>query len=77
MSWDPTIPAESASLRSPVGPVMSLRTFPQSDQVGGEYLDIHGWWSGLDVVGTPTVVAAVDLRAGWFVGLCGRLRDMG
>ena len=62
--WDPTIPAESASLRGPVGPVMPLRTFPLSDQVGGECMDIHGGWSGADVAGTPTVVAAVDLRAG-------------
>ena len=62
--WDPTIPAESASLRGPIGPVMPLRTFPQSDQVGGECMDIHGGWSGPDVVGTPPVVAAVDLRAG-------------
>ena len=63
MMWDPTIPAESASLRGPVGPVMPLRTFPLSDQVGGECMDIHGGWSGPDVAGTPTVVAAVDLRA--------------
>ena len=43
---------------------MPLRTFPQADQVGGERMDIHGKWSGPDVVGTSTVVAAVDLRAG-------------
>ena len=62
--WDPTIPAESASLRGPVGPVMSLRTFFLSDQIGGECMDLHGRRSGPDVVETPAMVAAVDLRAG-------------
>ena len=62
--WDPTIPAESASLRGPIGPVMSLRTFPLSDQIVGECMDIHGGWSGPDVAETPAVVAAVDLRVG-------------
>ena len=59
--WDPTIPA---SLRGPVGPVLPLRTFPQSDQVGGECMDMHGGWSGPNVARTPAAVAAVDLQAG-------------
>ena len=62
--WDPTIPAESASLRGPGGPVMLLRTFPQSDQGGGECMDMHGGWPGLNVAGTLTALAVVNLRAG-------------
>ena len=46
------------------GPVMSMRTFPQSHQGGGECMDMHGGWSGSDVAGTPTAVTVVDLRAG-------------
>ena len=49
--WDPTILAESASLRGPGGPVMPMRTFPQSDQGGGECMDMHGGWSGPNVAG--------------------------
>ena len=46
------------------GPVMPMRTFPQSHQGGGECIDMHGGMSGSNIVGTPTAVAVVDLRAG-------------
>ena len=60
---DQTVPAESASLRGPVGPTMTLGTLPLSDEIGGESMTIHGGWSGPDVAGTPAVVAAMSLRA--------------
>ena len=79
VKWDPTIPAASANLRGPGGPVMLLRTFPRSDQGGGECMDMHGAWSGPNVVGTPTAVVVVDLREGSTVTdvSCGRLRGLG
>ena len=62
---DQTVPAESASLRGPVGPTMTLGMLPLSDEIGGESMTIHGGWSGPDVGGTPAVVAEMGLRAGY------------
>ena len=61
VTWDPTIPAESASLRGPVDSTMTLGTLALCDEIGGESMTIHGGWSGPDVAGTPAVVAALGL----------------
>ena len=46
------------------GPVMPVKMLPLSPHGGGECMDRHDEWSGSDVVGTPSSVAVVDLRAG-------------
>ena len=55
--------------------VTPMRIFPQSHQDGGECMDMHGGWSGVNVAGTPTAVAMVDLRAGYPVSNVGRIRE--
>ena len=62
---DPTVPAESASMRGPLGPTMTLGTLPLSDEIGEESMTMHGGWSGPDVAGTPAVVAEMGLMAGF------------
>ena len=52
------------TLSDTTGPVMSVTTLPLSPHGGGECMDIHGGWSGSNVVGTPTAAAVVNLRAG-------------
>ena len=42
VTWDPAIPAESAGLRGPVGPTMTLGMLPLSDEIGEESITIHG-----------------------------------
>ena len=65
-------PVGSYGLSSPCasdtpGPVMPMRTFPQSHQGGGECMDMYGGWSVSNVAGTPTALAVEDLWAGYTV----------